>query len=154
MSGDRTWYTVTAYRAGTAALQEVDTLLGGFGFQREQPDQHWWQDSEYPADEGLQIAQGLQRLADRHRFAFQVCEEASDFDMGRRYPYLPDPGVLHQTTIGNDRNDYLPVQQVWEAIDHTATREELVQALEAESGRHVERGLAAWRDPRDPPATP
>jgi len=93
-------------------------------------------------------------VAARHRFAFEVVEEATDFDMGRRYTYLPDQDALHTTTVGNDREDYLPVRQVWDAIDQTTTREELVQALEGESGRHIERGLAAWRDPRDPPATP
>jgi len=41
--------------------------------------------------------------------------------------------VLHRTTVGNDRADYLPVQQVWAAIEQTATREELVQALEAKA---------------------
>ncbi len=152
--GDRTWYTVTAYQPGPAASQEVDTLLGRLGFQREQPDRDWWQAGEYPTEQGLQIAQELQRLAARHRFAFEVCEEAGGFDMGRCYTYLPELDVLQQTTIGNHRNDYLPVQQLWAAIDQTATREELVQTLEAASGRHVERGLVAWRDPRDPPASP
>jgi Protein of unknown function (DUF3145) len=102
----------------------------------------------------LEIAEELRGMAARHRFAFEVVEEATDFGMGRRYTYLPDQDVLHRTTVGNDRDDYLPVEQVWAAIDQTATREELVQALEAESGRPVERGLAAWRDPRDPPDTP
>jgi Protein of unknown function (DUF3145) len=96
----------------------------------------------------------LRGVAARHRFAFEVSEEATNFDMGCRYSYLPDRDVLHQTTVGNDRNDYLLVRQVWDAIDQTSSRDELVQALEAESGRHVERDLAAWRDPRDPPATP
>ena len=72
--------------------------------------------------------------------------------MGRRSTYLPDQDVLHQTTVGNDRNDYLPVQQLWEAIDQTTTREELAQTLEAASGRHVERGLQAWRDDRRGPS--
>jgi hypothetical protein len=83
-----------------------------------------------------------------------VSEEATDFDMGCRYAYTPDPGVLHQTTLGNDHNDYLGVEELWQAIDATATREELVERLEVASGRHVERDLAAWRDLRDPPATP
>ena len=51
-------------------------------------------------------------MAVRHRFAFEVTEEATDFDMGRRYSYLPDLDAMHTTTVGNDRNDYLLVQQV------------------------------------------
>jgi hypothetical protein len=154
MSGDRTWYSVTAYWPSPAGFQEVDTLLSRLGFQRDQPDPASWHGGEHPADQGSQIAQELRGVAARHRFAFEVTEEATDFDMGRRYTYLPDQDVLHQTTVGNDRNDYLLVQQVWDAIDQTATREELVQALEADSGRLIERGLTAWRDPRGPPATP
>jgi hypothetical protein len=154
MSGDRTWYSVTVYWPAPAGFQEVDTLLSGLGFQRDQPDPASWHAGESPADQGSRIAQELRGVAARHRFAFEVSEEATDFGMGRRYTYLPDQDVLHKTTVGNDRDDYLPVQQVLEAIDQTATREELVQALEAESGRQVERGLAAWRDPRDPPAAP
>jgi hypothetical protein len=153
MSGDRTWYSVTAYWPARAGFQEVDTLLSGLGFQRDQQDPDSWHAEECPAGQGSQIAEELRGVAARDRFAFEVAEEATDFGMGRRYAYLPDQDVLHQTTVGNDRGDYLPVQQVWEAIDQTATREELVQVLEAESGRQVERGLAAWRDPRDPPAT-
>jgi hypothetical protein len=154
MSGDHTCYSVTAYWPALAGFQEVDSLLRGFGFQRDQPAPHSWQTGECLEDQGVEIAEELRGVAARHRFAFEVTEEAAGFDMGRRYTYLPDQDVLHQTTVGNDRNDYLLVQQVWDAIDQTATREELVQALEADSGRLVERGLAAWRDPRDPPATP
>jgi hypothetical protein len=154
MNGDRTGYSVTAYWPAPAGFQEADGLLRGFGFQRDQPAPDRWQAGECLDDQGFEIAQELRAVAIRHRFAFEVTEEATDFDMGRRYTYLPDQDALHTTTVGNDRNDYLLVQQVWDAIDQTTTREELVQALEAESGRHIERGLAAWRDPRDPPATP
>ena len=152
MSGDRTWYSVTAYWPARAGFQEVDTLLSGLGFQHDQPDPASWHTGECPTDQGLQIAQELRGVAARHRFAFEVSEEATDFDMGRRYTYLPDQDVLHQTSVGNDRNDYLPVQQLWEAIDQTATREELAETLEAASGRHVERGLQAWRDDRRGPS--
>jgi hypothetical protein len=100
------------------------------------------------------MAHELRQVAARHWFAFEVTEEASDFDMGRRYSYLPDQDTLHTTTLSNDRNDYQLVQQVWDAIDQTTTREELVQALEGDTGRLVDRVLAAWRDPRDAPATP
>ncbi len=152
MSGDRTWYTVTAYRPELAAARALDTALTGLGFQLDDsahPDhQIEWQASEYPAGQGSEIAEHVQQLAARHRFAFELSEEATDFDMGSRYAYTPDPGVLHQTTLGNDHNDYLGVEELWQAIDATATREELVERLEAVSGRHVERGLAAWRDQR------
>ncbi len=131
----------------------MDTLLSGLGLQPNQPDPASWHTAEEcPTDQGSHIAHELRGVAARHRFAFEVVEEATDFGMGRRYTYLPDQDVLHQTTVGNDRDDYLPVQQLWDAIDQTTTREELIQALDAESGRLVERGLAAWRDPRDPPA--
>jgi hypothetical protein len=33
MSGDRTWYTVTAYRPELAAARALDTALTGLGFQ-------------------------------------------------------------------------------------------------------------------------
>jgi hypothetical protein len=154
MSGDRTWYSVTAYWPAPAGFEEVDTVLSRRGFQRNPSQPDSWQTDEYPANQGPQIAEELRALAVQHRFAFEVAEDATDFDLGRRYSYLPDQDVLHQTTVGNDRADYLLVQQVWDAIDQTTTREELVQALEAQSGRAVDRGLAAWRDPRDPPATP
>jgi hypothetical protein len=109
---------------------------------------------ECPAEQGSQIAQELQRVAARHRFAFEVAEEATDFEMGRRYTYLPDQDVLHQGMFGNDGRDYLPVERVVEAIDTTTSRDELVQTLEAASGIQAARGLQAWHDgPRDPPAT-
>jgi hypothetical protein len=152
MSGDRTWYTVTAYRPELAAARALEAALTGLGFQLDDsahPDhQIEWQASEYPAGQGLEIAEQLQQLAAQHRFAFELAEEATDFDMGCRYAYAPDPGVLHQTTLGNDHNHYLGVEEVWQAIDATATREELVEKLETVSGRPVERGLAAWRDQR------
>jgi hypothetical protein len=155
MSGDHTHYSVTAYWPAPAGFQEVDSLLRGFGFQRDQDAPHAWQTGECLDDLGVEIAEELRAVAVRHRFAFEVVEEATDFDMGRRYTYLPDQDVLHQTTVGNDRNDYLLVQQVWEAIDQTTTREELVQTLETTSGRHIERGLQVWRhDHRGPPANP
>jgi hypothetical protein len=155
MSGDRTWYTVTVYRPELAAAQALDAAMAGQGFQPDEqahPDEAEWQAADYPAGQALEIAEQLLELAERHRFAFEVCEEATDFDMGRRYTYLPGRGILHQATIGNDHHDYLPVDQVRQAIDQTATRQELVEALEAAGGLHIERDLETWRDQRDPPA--
>jgi len=121
----------------------VDTLLSGLGLQPNQPDPaSWHTEEECPTDQGSHIAHELRGVAARHRFAFEVVEEATDFGMGRRYTYLPDQDVLHQTTVGNDRDDYLLVQQLWDAIDQTTTREELIQALEAEAA--ASSSVALW----------
>jgi hypothetical protein len=50
---------------------------------------HSWHAAECPADQGLRIAQELRSVAARHRFAFEVSEEATDFDMGRQAAVPP-----------------------------------------------------------------
>jgi hypothetical protein len=110
MSGDRTWYTVTAYWPGPAGFQEVDTLLSGRGFQTHSARPGLVAHRGVPGRPGIADRARAAGVAAWYRFAFEVSEEATDFDMGRRYTYLPDQDVLHQTTVGNDRTGYLPIQ--------------------------------------------
>jgi len=156
MSSDRTWYTVYAYRTDPAAAHTLNATMAGLGFRGDgsAPEVLEWQADDHPVGRSQEIAEELRRLAARHRFAFEVYEEATELDMGHHYTYLPDQDLLHQGMFGNDGRDYLPVERVVEAIDTTTSREELVQTLEAASGIQAARGLQAWHDgPRDPPAT-
>ncbi len=54
MSGDRTWYSVTAYWPTPAGFQEVDSLLSGFGYQPDQPSP-----ARLLADRGVPSRAGL-----------------------------------------------------------------------------------------------